>query len=154
MIVCPSCQKANVGNPARCEFCAMSFIRLTEEAKAATVKNVRKNTRMTKSGLIGIGIFIGAAAVCNWPTTTGMIVGCVMFGAIFGFPIGYALAVINGDAKKGAILGAVVGVLFGLVLSMILNKDGSVLSIYMVRGIASGALGGLVTALVTKRKVA
>jgi len=151
MIVCPSCQKANVGNPSRCEFCAMSFIRLTDAAKAEAVVNARKNTRMTKSGLIGIGIFIGAAAVCNWPTTTGMIVGCVVFGVLFGFPIGYALAVINGDAKKGAILGAVVGVLFGLVLSM-LNKE-AVISLFMLRGIASGAVGGLVTALVNRRKV-
>lgn len=150
MIVCPSCQKANVGNPARCEFCAMSFIRLTEEAKAATVKNVRKNTRMTKSGLIGVGIFAVAAAVCNLPSTTPMIIGCLIFSVIFGFPTGYSLSVIKGDAKMGAILGAVFGVLFGLAMSM--AAGASPLGYLMLRGIFSGALGGLVTAMITQRK--
>lgn len=154
MIVCPSCQKVNAGNPSRCEFCGMSFNRMTEDAKANAVANARKNTRMTKNGMIGIGIFVGAALVCNAPasfTSVGLLVGCVIFGGIFGFPIGYALTVINGDAKKGAILGAVVGVLFGLVLSM-MAKD-SVLSLNMLKGIASGAVGGLATALLTRRQI-
>lgn len=154
MIVCPSCQKANAGNPTRCEFCGMSFNRLTDDAKADAVANARKNTRMTKNGFTGIGIFAVSALVCNLPesvSSTALLIGCIVFGAIFGFPIGYALSVINGDAKKGAILGAVVGVLFGLVLAM-MNKD-SVLSLFMLRGIASGAIGGLVTAQLTRRQV-
>ena len=154
MIVCPSCQKVNAGNPLRCEFCGLTFNRMSEDAKASAVANARKNTRMTKSGLIGIGVFIASAVVCNLPASVSsmpLLIGCVIFAALFGFPIGYALCVINGDAKKGAILGAVVGVLFGLVLSM-MAKD-SVLSVNMLRGIASGALGGLVTALVTRRQL-
>jgi hypothetical protein len=152
MIVCPSCQKVNAGNPPRCEFCGMSFTRLSEDAKANAVTSARKNTRMTRNGLISIGVFIAAAVVCNLPlsvTKVGLLIGCLLFGGIFGFPIGYALTVINGDPKKGAILGAVVGVLFGLVLSMMASD--SVLSIHMLRGIASGAVGGLATALLTRR---
>lgn len=154
MIVCPSCQKVNAGNPLRCEYCGLSFNRLSEDAKASAVANARKNTRMTRSGLIGIGVLIASAVICNLPASVSnkpLLVGCVVFGALFGFPIGYALCVINGDAKKGAILGAVVGVLFGLVLSMMAKE--SVLSLSMLRGIASGALGGLVTALLTRRQL-
>jgi uncharacterized membrane protein (Fun14 family) len=152
MIVCPSCQKVNAGNPARCEFCGMSFTRLSEDAKASAVASARKNTRMTKNGLISVGLFMAAAVVCNLPmsvTSMGLLIGCILFGAIFGFPVGYALTVINGDPKKGAILGAVVGVLFGLVLSMMAKE--SVVSLHMLRGIASGAVGGLATALLTRR---
>jgi len=153
MIVCPSCQKVNPGNPPRCEACGMSFTRMSEEAKSGTARSLRKNTRMTRNGLISIGAFMAGAVICNLPysvSSVGVISACGIFGAVFGFPIGYALTVIKGDLKKGAILGAVVGVLFGLVLSMIAKE--SVISLSMLRGIASGAVGGLAAALLTRRQ--
>jgi hypothetical protein len=154
MIVCPSCQKTNAGNPPRCEFCGASFIRLSEDAKASAVASARKGTRMTRSGLIGIGAFSVSAVVCNLPASTSnmlLLVGCVIFGALAGFPVGYAMSVINGSPKKGLIFGAVCGVLFGLVLSMTAGPNSSVLSMLLVRGIVSGAVGGLLTTLFGRR---
>lgn len=152
MIVCPSCQKVNAGNPPRCEFCFVSFARLSDAAKATAVANARKNTRMTKHGLIAAGVFMATAVVCNLPasvTSGGLLVGCVIYGAVMGFPCGYALSVINADLKKGAILGAVTGVIFGLILSMMAKE--SVVSVAMLKGICSGAIGGLVAAAFIRR---
>ena len=128
----------------RCAACGLSLVAVTAAEEAATATRIRRARRNRGHMLTGAILCVALPTLMGLPISLlpSQLLANLVFGVLFGVPLGWAVSRFASSMLGGAAIGALVGIAYVGTWSL-LAEGGLGLSEVLV-GIATGLLPGAI----------
>jgi hypothetical protein len=147
MLVCTSCWSPSSDTATRCETCGASLLGITAAQNSEHVRSWRERRRRRSHMITGIILCFGLPTLFGLPSTLmpGEILKSLVFGVVFGAPLGYCVSRFADSTLGGAAIGCGIGILYCIVTMTLAGAPVTVVTVLL--GIGTGLLPGAIMGL-------
>lgn len=141
MIPCPICLTIHKDQEAFCRSCGRSLTGIGDQENRDNIMRWRERNRRRSHMITGAILCFGLPTLLGLPLSLLPLVLLenLLFGIVFGVPLGWLVSRFADSAWSGALIGCGVGVVYVIVTGVILGTGTSLMS-----GLALGLLPGAI----------
>lgn len=144
MLICTSCWSTNPDKASRCEKCRTSLLGITAAQNSENVGAWRERRRRRSHMITGIILCFGLPTLFGLPSSLlpGGILTNLLYGVVFGAPLGYCVSRFADSTLGGAAIGCGIGIFYCIVTMALAGGPVTVGAVLL--GIGTGILPGAI----------
>ena len=142
MIICPKCFTDNGNKDTHCRKCGRSILGISEAENQENIWKWRHKARLKGHMVTGVILCFGLPTLFGLPSSLlpDRIFLNLVFGFVFGIPLGYLVSNYAESIVGGAAIGSVIGIVYCVVTMIIFGRSPTISSVLM--GIGTGIVPG------------
>lgn len=147
MIICPRCSRIHGDQDGRCIACGASLLGITPDQTQEQARRLRAKRRLQGHLLTGAILCFALPTLIGLPFSLRplQLASNLLFGAVFGVPLGYLVSAYARTAVGGALIGCGVGLVYCAVGMLLVGMPFSITALLagmIIIGVVPGAIMG------------